>query len=127
MVKGAETSAVESGQQIFHIDLSNAHSKSALIEAVGVGMRFPDYVGSNWDALEECLRDLKQNKGWLLIFENADGLLRLPTPQLSTFLSMLSDTAAFWKNEGNSFRAVLAGSPNLAAIVEDIGSSPAPA
>lgn len=128
MVHGLEASAVESGQQTFHINVSNARSKSALIEAVGVAFAFPDYCGTNWDALEECLRDLKENKGgWLLIFENADDLLRLPTSQLSTFLSILSDTAEFWKNEGHSFSAVLVGSPTLAAAVQDIGSSPAPA
>jgi hypothetical protein len=126
MIDGPEISA-SGRQQTFHIDLSNAHSKSALIEAIRVGMGLPDYCGTNWDALEECLRDLEEDKDWFLIFENADELLQLPTSQLSAFLSILSDTAEFWKSEGRSFRIALIGSPPLAAAVEDIGSPPAPA
>ncbi len=126
-VNDLEASAVASGQQIFHIDLSNAHSQSALIAAVGVAIGFPDYVGGNWDALEESLRDLKESNGWLLIFANADGLLRFPATHLSTLLSILSDTAAFWENEGHSFRTVFVGSPRLAVVVEGTCFPPTPA
>lgn len=124
MAHSLEISAAESGQRIFHIDLSNVHSKSALIEAIGVGLNLPDYFGRNFDALEECLRDLKEDKGWLLIFENADDLLRVPSSELSTFVSILADTVEFWKSEGHSFRAVFIGGPTLASAV---GSSPTPA
>jgi len=123
MVKGMENSAVEKGQQIFHVDLAKSASKSGLIEAIAAAMNFPDYCGNNWDGLEECLRDLKESKGWLLVFENADALLGLPTADLSVFLSILSDTAEFWKNEGHLFHAVLVGSPSLAITVQNIGSS----
>lgn|SRR6185312_4908934 len=123
LVSRMEISALENGQQIFHIDLSKTSSKSALIEAIGAAMNFPDYCGNNWDGLEECLRDLKDRKGWLLIFENADGLLGLPSADLSVFLSILSDTVEFWKNEAHLFHAVLIGSPSLATRVHDIGSS----
>lgn len=114
------SSGTEGGDQTLHIDLSNAQSKAAVIEAVRAGLRLPDYCGSNWDALEECLRDLKEGGGWLLVFENADGLLLLPTSELSTFLSVLSDTAEFWKDEGHSFRVALIGGPALAAAVEGV-------
>lgn len=36
-------------------------SKGDLLEHLRRELRFPDWFGGNWDALEECLRDL----GWL--------------------------------------------------------------
>jgi hypothetical protein len=32
--------------------------KDDLLRALAAGLRFPAYFGHNWDALEECLRDL---------------------------------------------------------------------
>jgi RNAse (barnase) inhibitor barstar len=33
-------------------------SKEELLDTIGEGFGFPDWFGRNWDALEECLRDL---------------------------------------------------------------------
>ena len=33
-------------------------NKGALLNAVSDALCFPDYFGGNWDALEECIRDL---------------------------------------------------------------------
>ncbi len=35
-------------------------SKTALLEFLRVGLRFPDYFGANWDALDECIRDVAE-------------------------------------------------------------------
>jgi len=85
-------SAGDHGYRQFHVDLANAGSKSQLLEALKTGMELPGYFGCNWDALEECLRDLGERNGWLVVFENADGLLSLPRSELSTFMAILVDT-----------------------------------
>ncbi|MBR0705334.1 barstar family protein [Bradyrhizobium liaoningense] len=33
-------------------------TKRALLTAIATQLSFPDYFGGNWDALEECIRDL---------------------------------------------------------------------
>ena len=110
--------------QAVKIDVSGVDSKSALLNAIGAAMKLPDYYGSNWDALEECLRDLEQDeRGWLVIFENADRLLSLPKQELTTLLAILADTSAFWKNEGRLFRTVFVGSSALAAAVGEAGQN----
>jgi hypothetical protein len=32
--------------------------KADLLRALAIGLKFPDYFGWNWDALDECMRDL---------------------------------------------------------------------
>jgi RNAse (barnase) inhibitor barstar len=44
--------------------------KQDLLRALADGLKFPDYFGWNWDALEECLRDLS----WL---DAPDGVVLL--------------------------------------------------
>lgn len=110
----------EHGYRQVHVDLANAGSKSQLLEALKTGMELPDYFGRNWDALEECLRDLDKRNGWLVVFENADSLLSLPRSELSTFIAILFDTAEFWSAEGRLFRFVFIGSAALAAALEDM-------
>jgi RNAse (barnase) inhibitor barstar len=37
---------------------STVRSKEKLLGVLSQGLRFPNYFGWNWDALEECLQDL---------------------------------------------------------------------
>jgi hypothetical protein len=47
-----------SGWATAAVDLVDAPDKAAILEAVGRGMAFPAWVGRNWDALDDALRDL---------------------------------------------------------------------
>lgn len=49
---------VRVGWSVSVVDVSTAADKAALLGAFGVGLRFPDWVGRNWDALADALRDL---------------------------------------------------------------------
>lgn len=44
---------------------AKARGKEKLLDVLSRGLRLPKYFGRNWDALEECLRDLS----WLSEFE----------------------------------------------------------
>ena len=44
--------------------------------SIAKALRFPDYYGGNWDAMDECLRDLNtwwRANGWVLEVSNARG------------------------------------------------------
>jgi RNAse (barnase) inhibitor barstar len=66
--------------------------RDALFDALTRALRLPDYFGRNWDALDECLRDL----GWigarrvLLVHED---LPRLPARDGRIYLELLRDDA----------------------------------
>jgi len=76
---------------------ADINSKNKLLEYFKERLRFP-YFGMNWDALQDCLRDLS----WLEekeVFVIHEGLPVLPPEDLKIYLSVLSDTVENWKVE----------------------------
>lgn len=74
------------------------------IEAIARALQFPDWFGGNWDALEDCLGDLSWRK-------SASTVLAMRNFQrnddLGILIDILSSTAQFWAEQGESFVAVL--------------------
>src|ERR1700733_15986136 len=64
-------------------------TKKELLTTLAIRLSFPDYFGGNWEALEECLRDLS----WLSV--ERVGLIHADIPLLDdvanarTYLSIL--------------------------------------
>jgi len=71
----------------------------ALLEALGQALAFPAYYGANWDAAEECLRELGERypQGYALVIDHAAALWqRLPREmgQLVSLWLAVSDALA---------------------------------
>ena len=47
-------------------------TKDELLTVIASGLDFPGYFGNNWDALEECLRDLSWISGGRVALMHAD-------------------------------------------------------
>lgn len=58
------------------VDLSDAPDRSAILEAFARGLSFPGWVGRNWDALDDALRDLSWSpfgpRGRVIVIRGAD-------------------------------------------------------
>jgi len=63
-------------------------------------LKFPDYFGYNWDALEECLADLEwlPAKGYILLITEAGHVLPDDEEEFETFLEILRDAGEAWGN-----------------------------
>ncbi len=50
-------------------DIAEVHDSKGLFDVVAAAMSFPDYFGSNWDAVDECLEDMSwlPSKGYVLV------------------------------------------------------------
>ena len=70
--------------------------KSPFLDALGRRLRVPDYFGANWDALEECLRDLSwiRNRQVLLVHWTVPAL---PEDLLQTYLEIVREAIVDWQ------------------------------
>jgi len=70
--KASELSAV--GLHVAEMSGKNVRTEEDLFSAIAQALDFPNYFGRNWDALDECLRDLAAwipAKGYVLIIRDA--------------------------------------------------------
>ena len=59
---------------ILIIDNNSIENDKDLFNSIANVMKFPDYFGKNWDALDECLRDLdwlELKEGLILVILNS--------------------------------------------------------
>lgn len=81
-------------------------SKKKLLGALAQRLYLPGYFGGNWDALEECLRDLSwlpEGKGVVIVHPDVPFGSGANRP---TYLSILHEATAHWKaNKKRSFSA----------------------
>lgn len=69
-------------------------SKEELLDRLAAALPLPDYFGHNWDALEECLRDLS----W--IAEPTVRIVHAAVPPLPVYLEILHGAVAHFRALG---------------------------
>ena len=74
-------------------------SKAGLLTLLKDGLHFPDYFGANWDALEECIRDLTWLASKQVVISHADVPLSEDRRASSIYLSILADAAEYWDRQ----------------------------
>jgi RNAse (barnase) inhibitor barstar len=86
----------------------DARSSSSLMEGIAKSLKFPSYFGHNWDALDECLRDLSWLKFEALVLwvENAGDLWRNSTHDAGMLVGIWLSAAEEWSGEGKPFHLV---------------------
>jgi len=67
-------------------------TKEALLDELYRRFSFPDYFGFNWDALEDCIRDLSWLPPGPVVLVHCDLPLTGDIPSQKTYLSILRDT-----------------------------------
>lgn len=75
-------------------------TKGDLLEELYNKLKFPDYFGGNWDALDECIKDLTWLPGGDVIISHKDVPLSSNKVELKTYLGILSDTVEKWNEKG---------------------------
>lgn len=64
----------------------------SLFEELAESLRFPDYFGFNWNALEDCIRDLSWLPPGPVVLMHRDLPLTGDVASQKTYLSILRDT-----------------------------------
>jgi RNAse (barnase) inhibitor barstar len=110
-LEAVERAAQEAGLAVFRIDIGEVRNKADFLGRVAKALSFPNWFGSNWDALNDCLTDLdwlSTKTGYVLIFENSDDFGSHHKSEFDTATDVLNNAAEYWKEEGRSFWAFMA-------------------
>ncbi len=97
------------GFEVAEIDGSAIGSKSELIDALAGALRFPEYSGANWDAVDECLRDLGswlKAEGYVFVIRRAGALWKAVPEPAGTLLQIWLGAAKRWAEDGTPFHLV---------------------
>lgn len=81
-----------SGPDIVVLDTRDATDKASFLSATAHALRFPSYFGDNWDAFEECVRDVGQDAGPMLLVWT--GASSLPAQVRDTAISIFEESLA---------------------------------
>jgi hypothetical protein len=93
------------------VDVKEAHraelprgifSTDVLLDALSFSLRFPDYFGQNWNALDECLQDLSWLPPGDVALIHRDLPLAKDGPSCLIYLSTLRDAVERWETEGSN-------------------------
>lgn len=76
--------------------------KAETLAAIAQALRFPDWFGGNWDALEDSLSDLEGSQH-VLVFAGGDAL---PADERGILVDVLDAAATFHGAHGTPFFAV---------------------
>jgi len=110
--------AQELGMTSFSVECDRARSRSAVLRAIVKAIDYPEFFGSDLDALYDCLCDtvLDQKAGLFLWFHNLHSGDPALADDAQAIVSVCDDVAEFAKNNGRYF----------AFAVEHAGKHPDP-
>jgi len=77
-------------------------NEAALLEALYNSLRFPDYFGGNWDALNECICDLSWLPPGDVILSHTDLPLSEDRAALCAYLKILKRAIENWNTTGSN-------------------------
>ncbi len=91
------------------VDLAQADSKSALLDALAKCLGFPAHFGHNWDALADCLEDdeFLAKPGAVARLAHTGPLRRAHAADWTTLEDILGEAVEYWKERHIAFWVVL--------------------
>lgn len=98
----------EQGLEQLDFDTARVASEAELLDELARVFRFPDYFGGNWDAADECLRDLSwlPARGYILRIPEAESLWQSLPAATGRLVESWLFCAEAWAREGVSFHLV---------------------
>jgi RNAse (barnase) inhibitor barstar len=108
------------GVRALTIDGDRCRTQNGVMAEFARALEFPAYFGHNWDAFEECLRDLEwlRASAYAIVVREAENLLIESGDDYRTFVEIMNHAGAHW---GQGARPTPHADEQLAR-----GSSPSP-
>ena len=111
--------AAAGGRVLLPVDGERVADKAGFLRACAEGLRFPPYVGRNWDALEEALRDLgwlaaDGHRGYVVLLDPAAPCLRAAPADWAVARAVLASAADHWRATPTPLTVLLRRADGLA-------------
>ncbi|MFB6642140.1 barstar family protein [Streptomyces chartreusis] len=93
------------------LDLSGVTDKAGLMTACAEGLRLPDWFGSNWDALADCLSDLEwwpAQQGRLILVCEWQAYATARSDEWGVLQEIFADAAARWRETATGLVVLMA-------------------
>lgn len=112
-VEGAEVDGVaakvrEAELICFEADATGVANAESLFHRLAESMKFPEYFGMNWDALDEVLDDFswEPGTGYVLILKGAESLWTYAPRVAGSFVEAWLTAADEWSYDGVPFHLI---------------------
>ncbi|MFF1414912.1 barstar family protein [Streptomyces sp. NPDC058289] len=115
--------AEAAGWATVRLDLDGVRSKAELMRRCGGALRLPSWVGGNWDALSDALKDLSwlpAAAGRLLAVTSWRGYAEARPADWETLREILEEAVDFWRAESEGEDAA----PGLTVLLAESGPGP---
>jgi RNAse (barnase) inhibitor barstar len=86
---------------LFYMDGRSISDEQTFFKKISSVMRFPDYFGHNWNAVEECIRDLSwsQASEYIIIYENFEVLAQKDPKAFDIAKSIFQEARDYWREQ----------------------------
>ncbi len=93
---------------VCEICVADVENTEDLLSTLAQAMQFPEYFGMNWDALDECLRDMSwlPAKGYILFFRDARRFWQQASEVAGQLVESWLFAAEEWSHDGMPFHLV---------------------
>ncbi|BAU10827.1 barnase inhibitor [Leptolyngbya sp. NIES-3755] len=98
----AEKSASQEGAKVFYLDGRKIATREDFLRESAEAMNFPTYFGKNWDAFDECIRDLSwvSAQKYILIYDRPDIFAKSQPDQWQIAQDILQSASQHWQESG---------------------------
>lgn len=109
---------IAAGDRVVQVP-AGLHDPRDLFDAFDAALDFPAYFGSNWDALEECLRDLSWLAERRVVVWHADLPFEDESANRQTYLDVLREVLLARREDGRTPELIVLLPPPRRALVYD--------
>jgi hypothetical protein len=114
--------ARENGYFVAWVNGKSITSHEAFLADVSRRLQFPAYFGQNWDAFEECIRDLDwlPARGYVLVLDGFDWFARSDPKNWKIGLDVLEEAVNTWSRTRTPMYVLLHGPRDGAPGVKEL-------
>jgi RNAse (barnase) inhibitor barstar len=103
--------AMHDGLFVAWINGKRVENREDFLTAVALALEFPGYYGRNWDAFEECIRDLEwlPARGYVLVLDEYERFAQRDPESWNIALAILKEAANTWASTETPMYVLLRG------------------